>query len=56
MKFAPDGNAVAKFGGGLFIWPHGLEVDPQGNVWVTDAATRRSARAGRTAAGAAIKS
>ena len=39
VKFAPDGNAVASFGGGMFIWPHGLEVDPQGNVWVTDAAT-----------------
>ena len=38
VKFAPDGNAVAMFGGGLFIWPHGLEVDRQGNVWVTDAA------------------
>lgn len=38
VKFAPDGNAVASFGGGMFIWPHGLEVDGQGNVWVTDAA------------------
>ncbi len=38
VKFAPDGNAVESFGGGMFIWPHGLEVDPQGNVWVTDAA------------------
>jgi len=38
VKFAPDGNAVAMFGGGQFIWPHGLEVDKQGNVWVTDAA------------------
>ncbi|HVJ31165.1 MAG TPA: peptidyl-alpha-hydroxyglycine alpha-amidating lyase family protein, partial [Gammaproteobacteria bacterium] len=49
VKFAPDGNAVTMFGGGLFIWPHGLEVDPQGNVWVTDAATmeRTSSPAGR---------
>jgi hypothetical protein len=39
VKFAPDGTAVASFGGGLFIWPHGLEVDGQGNVWVTDAAS-----------------
>jgi DNA-binding beta-propeller fold protein YncE len=39
VKFAPDGNAVTSFGGGLFIWPHGLEVDAQGNVWVTDAAS-----------------
>ena len=38
VKFAPDGNTVTTFGGGLFIWPHGIDVDPQGNVWVTDAA------------------
>jgi DNA-binding beta-propeller fold protein YncE len=24
-------------GKGLFIWPHGLEVDADGNIWVTDA-------------------
>jgi DNA-binding beta-propeller fold protein YncE len=49
VKFAPDGNAVTMFGGGLFIWPHGLEVDPQGNVWVTDAASteRTSGPGGR---------
>jgi len=28
---------VASFGGGLFIWPHGLAIDPDGGVWVTDA-------------------
>jgi DNA-binding beta-propeller fold protein YncE len=39
VKFAPDGNAVASFGGGMFIWPHGIDIDSQGNVWVTDAAT-----------------
>ena len=37
VKFAPDGVAVASFGGGMFIWPHGIDVDPDGNVWVTDA-------------------
>jgi DNA-binding beta-propeller fold protein YncE len=49
VKFAPDGTAVETFGGGLFIWPHGLEVDAQGNVWVTDAAAveRTSTPAGR---------
>ncbi|MBI3050518.1 MAG: 6-bladed beta-propeller [Acidobacteria bacterium] len=36
-KFAPDGTVVTSFGGGMFIWPHGVEVDPDGNVWVTDA-------------------
>ncbi|MCY3844854.1 MAG: hypothetical protein OXH69_15085, partial [Acidobacteria bacterium] len=37
IKFAPDGTAVESFGGGMFIWPHGIDVDPDGNVWVTDA-------------------
>lgn len=39
LKFDPDGNVVESFGGGLFIWPHGIDVDNQGNVWVTDAAS-----------------
>lgn len=39
VKFDPDGNAVESFGGGRFIWPHGIDVDRDGNVWVTDAVT-----------------
>lgn len=37
LKFDPEGNVVESFGGGMFIWPHGIDVDPDGNVWVTDA-------------------
>lgn len=37
LEFDPDGNVVKSFGGGLFIWPHGIDVDREGNVWVTDA-------------------
>jgi sugar lactone lactonase YvrE len=37
IRFGPDGKAVKSFGGGMFIWPHGLDVDRDGNVWVTDA-------------------
>ena len=37
VKFDLDGNVVASFGGGMFIWPHGIDVDSNGNVWVTDA-------------------
>ena len=37
IKFDPEGNVVESFGGGLFIWPHGIDVDSSGNVWVTDA-------------------
>ena len=37
-RFSPEGKVVTSFGGGgMFIWPHGLEIDPDGNVWVTDA-------------------
>ena len=37
IKFDLDGKVVESFGGGLFIWPHGIDVDPDGNIWVTDA-------------------
>jgi len=35
--FDQGGNVVKSFGGGRFIWPHGLDIDKDGNVWVTDA-------------------
>jgi sugar lactone lactonase YvrE len=37
LKFDQEGNVVQSFGGGMFIWPHGLAVDAEGNVWVTEA-------------------
>jgi hypothetical protein len=37
FKFDSRGNVVRSFGSGMFIWPHGLFVDREGNVWVTDA-------------------
>jgi DNA-binding beta-propeller fold protein YncE len=37
LKFDLDGHVVQSFGNGLFIWPHGIDVDRDGNVWVTDA-------------------
>jgi len=30
------GEMLANFGAGLFVLPHGLHVDDDGNVWVTD--------------------
>jgi DNA-binding beta-propeller fold protein YncE len=42
LKFSPEGRVVQSFGGGLFIWPHGLDVDAEGNVWVTDAVANNS--------------
>jgi hypothetical protein len=38
VRFDANGNADRMFGGGEFIWPHGIEVDAEGNVYVTDAA------------------
>jgi sugar lactone lactonase YvrE len=37
FKFDRNTGAVlANFGGGLMVTPHGLHVDREGNVWVTD--------------------
>ena len=37
VKLDPDGNVVESFGAGLITWPHGIDVDSEGNVWVADA-------------------
>lgn len=37
FQFDLDGNLLKSFGAGLFAWPHGMYVDREGNVWVTDA-------------------
>jgi DNA-binding beta-propeller fold protein YncE len=34
--FDADGKEVRSFGAGLFVWPHGIHVDREGNVWVAD--------------------
>src|SRR5437773_9795963 len=35
--FDESGKEILSFGGGMFAWPHGIYVDKEGNVWVTDA-------------------
>jgi len=35
--FDESGKEIKSFGGGMFAWPHGIHVDRDGNVWVTDA-------------------
>ena len=37
VKLDPDGNVVQSFGAGELIWPHGMDVDSEGNVWIADA-------------------
>ncbi len=37
FKFNKDtGEMMTSFGAGLFVLPHGLHVDAEGNVWATD--------------------
>src|SRR5947209_18980617 len=36
LKFDSSGKLVKSFGAGLLIFPHGIYVDRDGNVWVTD--------------------
>src|SRR5436190_171374 len=59
LKFDSTGKLVKSFGAGLMIFPHGIHVDKDGNVWVTDGqddapapARGAGAGAGRGAAGA----
>ena len=37
--FDAAGKEIKSFGGGMFVWPHGIHVDRDGNVWVTDSGT-----------------
>jgi sugar lactone lactonase YvrE len=36
LKFDANGNLLRSFGKGMLIFPHGIFVDREGNVWVTD--------------------
>jgi len=36
LKFDSSGNLVKSFGAGMFVRPHGIHVDRDGNVWLTD--------------------
>ena len=58
LKFDSSGKLVKSFGAGLLIFPHGIHVDKDGNVWVTDGQddapvpARGAGGAGRGVAGA----
>src|SRR5438270_5933965 len=57
LKFDASGKLVKSFGSGLLIFPHGIHVDKDDNVWVTDGqddapVPARGTGAGRGAAGA----
>jgi DNA-binding beta-propeller fold protein YncE len=40
MKFDRTGQLIQSFGAGMFVFPHGIGLDRDGNVWVTDALGR----------------
>ena len=37
FQFDKMGNILQQFGAGMFVWPHGIDVDDDGNVWIADA-------------------
>lgn len=54
LQFDATGKLVRSFGAGLFLSPHGIDVDRDGNVWVTDCACtgpRGAPQAGAPAVG-----
>jgi streptogramin lyase len=36
VRLDPAGNTLTSFGAGMFVFPHGIHVDRDGNVWVAD--------------------
>jgi sugar lactone lactonase YvrE len=36
LEFDPSGKLLTSFGAGMFVFPHGITADKDGNVWVTD--------------------
>jgi DNA-binding beta-propeller fold protein YncE len=45
LKFDASGTLVKSFGSGLMIFPHGIHVDRDGNIWMTDGQDNRPRRA-----------
>ena len=40
VKFSKDGRFIKTWGGNTFIWPHGMRVDRDGFLWITDGRAR----------------
>ena len=37
LQFDPSGKFIRSFGAGKFVFPHGIEFDAEGNLWIVDA-------------------
>jgi len=44
IRFDRDGNVTTTFGKRMFSWPHGLHVDRDGNLWITEAGSAKPAQ------------
>ena len=44
QKFDASGKLVASFGAGMFNYPHGLFIDRDDNVWVSDGRTKNNGK------------
>ena len=40
FEFDPSGKLLKNFGAGMFVTPHGIYVDKNGNIWMTDQVAR----------------
>ena len=45
-KLDMEGNTVKSIGAGVFAWPHGFDMDAEGNFWVTEGAPDGDDRGG----------
>jgi sugar lactone lactonase YvrE len=50
LKFDASGTLVKSFGAGMIVFPHGIHVDRDGNIWVTDGNSNLPQRAPGAAA------
>jgi streptogramin lyase len=48
LLFTKDGTLVRSFGAGQIAWPHGIDVDGDGNVWIADAWAEGAATTGHS--------
>ena len=41
-----QGKTVKSIGAGLFAWPHGFDMDEEGNFWITEVLLRETRSSG----------
>src|SRR3989442_15080036 len=44
LKFDSSGKVVKSLGAGMFLYPHGIHVDLEGNIWVSDGRLNKGKR------------